>query len=96
MDSLEILPEGIQPQITVEELLLCEDIVRADERVRKLAADVGVSPEQLHADGWAIGSDARFPKSTRIQQALLFARFGPHDNLYAHPMVGLREIRYSG
>lgn len=41
MESLEKLPEGVQPQITVEELLLCEDIIRADEQVRKLAADVG-------------------------------------------------------
>lgn len=47
----------------------------------------GVTPEQLHADGWAIGFDDRFPKKARIQQALLFARFSTHDNLYAHPMV---------
>jgi primary-amine oxidase len=45
-----------------------------------------VKPEQLFADGWAIGYDDRFPKSKRIQQALLFARFSEHDNLYAHPM----------
>jgi hypothetical protein len=46
-----------------------------------------VKPEELYADGWAIGYDERFPKSKRIQQALLFARFSEHDNLYAHPMV---------
>ncbi|EMD34277.1 hypothetical protein CERSUDRAFT_117158 [Gelatoporia subvermispora B] len=86
VDSLDQLPEGVQPQITVEELLLCEEIIRKDERVQKLAADVGVTPEQLHADGWAIGFDERFPKKSRIQQALLFARFSKHDNLYAHPM----------
>jgi Cu2+-containing amine oxidase len=46
-----------------------------------------VKPEELYADGWAIGYDERFPASKRVQQALLFARFSEHDNLYAHPMV---------
>ena len=41
VDTLEKLPEGVQPQISVEELLLCEEIIRADERVIKFAADVG-------------------------------------------------------
>ncbi|KAI0077943.1 hypothetical protein K474DRAFT_1660954 [Panus rudis PR-1116 ss-1] len=86
IDAVEKLPEGVQPQISVEELLLCEDIIRADERVIKLAKEVGIEPHQLCADGWAIGYDARFPKKQRIQQALLFARLGEHDNLYAHPL----------
>jgi primary-amine oxidase len=47
----------------------------------------GVEPHQIFADGWSIGYDDRFPKSLRLQQALLFARFSPHDNLYAHPLV---------
>lgn len=41
VETIEKLPEGVQPQISVEELLLCEEIIRADERVRKLAKDVG-------------------------------------------------------
>ncbi|KAI0710687.1 peroxisomal copper amine oxidase [Earliella scabrosa] len=86
VDTLEKLPEGVQPQISVEELLLCEEIIRADERVIKLAGEVGVKPEQLHADGWAIGFDARFPPNKRVQQALMFARWDRHENLYAHPL----------
>lgn len=43
VDTIEKLPEGVQPQITVEELLLCEKIIREDKRVQKLAADVGES-----------------------------------------------------
>ncbi|KAH9895668.1 copper amine oxidase [Cubamyces lactineus] len=86
VDSLDKLPEGVQPQISVEELLLCEEIIRADERVIQLAAEVGVKPEQLHADGWAIGYDTRFPHKQRIQQALMFARWSRHENLYAHPL----------
>ena len=41
VQTLDKLPEGQQPQISVEELLLCEEIIRADERVVKLAAEVG-------------------------------------------------------
>lgn len=47
----------------------------------------GVEPHQIFADGWAIGYDDRFPKHQRLQQAILFARFSEHDNLYAHPLV---------
>ena len=46
-----------------------------------------MKPEQLHADGWAIGFDDRFPSTVRIQQAILFARWDRHENLYAHPLV---------
>lgn len=41
VDTVEKLPEGVQPQITVEELLLCEKVIREDKVVQKLAADVG-------------------------------------------------------
>ncbi len=47
VESVQKLPEGVQPQISVEELLLCEEIIRADERVVKLAAEVGETMCQL-------------------------------------------------
>ncbi|KAG6334290.1 hypothetical protein ID866_4805 [Astraeus odoratus] len=68
VDTIERLPEGVEPQITVEELIQW------------------VEAHEIHADGWAIGWDDRFPKGQRLQQALLFARFSRHDNLYAHPL----------
>ncbi|TDL20438.1 peroxisomal copper amine oxidase [Rickenella mellea] len=86
IDTIEQLPEGTQPQISVEELIAAEQAIRDDPRVQALAKDVGILPEQIHADGWSIGYDDRFPKSVRVQQGLLFARFSKHDNLYAHPM----------
>ena len=52
-----------------------------------LSFGLGITKDQIHCDGWSIGYDDRFPKSMRLQQALLFARFSRHDNLYAHPMV---------
>ncbi|KAG8744999.1 hypothetical protein FRC10_009107 [Ceratobasidium sp. 414] len=86
IDSAEKLPEGRLAQISVNELIEAADIVRADERVRKLAADVGVAPEQIFADGWSLGYDERFPQKFRLQQCILFARFGKDENLYAHPL----------
>ncbi|KAG8954280.1 hypothetical protein FRC04_000505 [Tulasnella sp. 424] len=86
VNEIDTLPEGTQPQITVEELIECDELVRKDETVLKLAAEVGVSPEQLCADGWSIGWDDRWPKEKRIQQCLLYARYGSHENLYAHPL----------
>ena len=49
--------------------------------------NAGVLPEQIFCDGWSIGYDERFPQQRRVQQALMFARFSEHDNLYAHPLV---------
>ena len=79
------LDEGVQPALTVEELVMTEEAIRRDERVIKAAADVGVQPHQLYADGWSIGWDERFPKK-RVQQAICFARFSKDENLYAHPL----------
>ncbi|KAL4263944.1 Amine oxidase [Pleurotus pulmonarius] len=84
--SLEKLAEGVQPQISVEELIACEQVVRKDKYVQELAAKVGVLPDQIYCDGWSIGYDERFPQSRRVQQALVFARYGQHENLYAHPL----------
>lgn len=86
IESLLKLPEGTQPQITPGELLACEAIVKNDARVQALAKEVGIEPHQIFADGWSIGYDDRFPTSLRLQQALLFARFSEHENLYAHPL----------
>ncbi|KAF8606428.1 peroxisomal copper amine oxidase [Ceratobasidium sp. AG-I] len=86
VDGAEKLPEGRMAQLSVYELIEAEEIVRADERVRKLAADVGVAPDQIYADGWSVGYDDRFPEKLRLQQCLMFARFGKDENIYAHPL----------
>ncbi|KAJ3499745.1 hypothetical protein NLJ89_g10061 [Agrocybe chaxingu] len=86
VDVLNLLPESYHPQISVEELIACETVVKKNPIIQKLAADVGVLPEQIVCDGWSIGYDDRFPQKRRVQQALVFARLSEHDNLYAHPM----------
>lgn len=104
VDGLELLSDSEHPQISVEELIEAEVVVRNNERVQQLAKDVGkclcsypitmpelnftgVLPHQIFCDGWSIGYDDRFPQRRRVQQALTFARFSEHDNLYAHPLV---------
>ncbi|CAE6427598.1 unnamed protein product [Rhizoctonia solani] len=86
VDDAERLPEGQMPQLSVNELIEAEQIVRNDERVRKLCADVGVAPDQIYADGWSLGYDDRFSEKLRLQQCLMFARFGEDENIYAHPL----------
>lgn len=41
VESIVKLPEGTQPQISPEELLACEDIVKKDPGVQALAKQVG-------------------------------------------------------
>ncbi|KAJ6491696.1 copper amine oxidase [Mycena vitilis] len=86
LDTFDLLEEGLNPQITVEELVNCEQIVRSDPKVQQICKDIGVLPEQIFCEGWSIGYDERFSQSQRIQQGIMFARFSQHDNLYAHPM----------
>lgn len=86
VESVEKLPDGSQPQLSPEELLDCESIIKADPEIQRLAKEVGIEPHQIFADGWAIGYDERFPLTTRVQQAFCFARYSEHENLYAHPL----------
>ncbi|KIJ56058.1 hypothetical protein M422DRAFT_774004 [Sphaerobolus stellatus SS14] len=86
VDSVKQLPEGVQPQISVHELGAAKEIVRNDPTVIKLAAEIELKPENIYADGWSIGWDFRFPKSKRLQQAILFARVEKDNNLYVHPL----------
>ncbi|KAG6834346.1 hypothetical protein H0H93_010308, partial [Arthromyces matolae] len=86
IDTFEKLPEVLHSQISVEELVAAEKVVQQSPLVQRLAAEVGVLPHQIACDGWSIGYDERFPQHRRVQQALAFARFSEHDNLYAHPL----------
>lgn len=41
VETIDKLPHGSEPQITVEELTHCENIIKADPEVQKLALQVG-------------------------------------------------------
>jgi primary-amine oxidase len=47
VETLDKLPEGAEPQISVEELTQCEEIVKRDLTVQKLARDVGWCPDVI-------------------------------------------------
>lgn len=57
MDSIEQLPKGVQPGITMEELVDSEHAVRNDPEVIRLCAEVGIKPEEIMCEfnniGWA-------------------------------------------
>ena len=42
VDESDQLPEGVQPQLTVDELFKCEEAVQNDPVVQKLAKEVGM------------------------------------------------------
>lgn len=86
VETITKLAEGAQPQMSIDELRQCEVTVKASKRVQELAAEVGITPDQIFCDGWSIGYDDRFPKLQRVQQALMFARLSQHENMYAHPL----------
>ncbi|KDQ14911.1 hypothetical protein BOTBODRAFT_131906 [Botryobasidium botryosum FD-172 SS1] len=83
---LERIIEGTQLNITSEDLIQIEEALRQDERVIKLAADIGLTPDQVFADSWPLGFDPRFPGSRRVQPCLLYARFTKDGNHYGHPL----------
>ncbi|CAO1615752.1 unnamed protein product [Sympodiomycopsis kandeliae] len=85
IDSVEKLKEGVQPSLTIQELVYAEQLCRKNERVLKAAAEVGVSKEELHCDGWSIGWDDRFP-GKRLLQCLTYKRYGKDQHLYGHPL----------
>jgi len=85
VDAVEMLPRGVEPGITMEELCEAEETVRNDPRVQKLCADIGVKPEEIAADGWSVGYEDRFP-GRRLQQCFMYQRKSQHDNLYARPL----------
>lgn len=49
VDSVEMLPKGVEPGITLEELIAAEETVKKDPLVQKYAAEVGVKPEEIIA-----------------------------------------------
>lgn len=49
VDSVVMLPKGVEPGITLEELIAAEETVKKDARVQKYAAEVGVKPDQIFA-----------------------------------------------
>lgn len=48
MESLTLLPEEFHPQISPEELIECEEVVKNNPQIQKLAKDVGEYPSRIY------------------------------------------------
>ncbi|KAF3930138.1 hypothetical protein ABW19_dt0208273 [Dactylella cylindrospora] len=81
--------EGVQPLITMEDLIETDRVVKSDAKVIEQCGILGIPPEDMHkvyADPWTIGYDERFGNSTRLQQALMYYRPNVDDCQYAFPL----------
>ncbi|WP_375490731.1 primary-amine oxidase [uncultured Jatrophihabitans sp.] len=84
--------DGVQPPMTEEEFMSCEQVVRADERWRDALRKRGVHDFDLvMLDPWASGytGPADDPDGRRLARPLSFVRSKPDDNGYARPVEGV-------
>lgn len=78
---------GVQPIITLEELVEVEQICRADPKVIEQCKISGVDDmAKVYCDGWTIGYDERFGSDVRLQQALMYYRPHVDDCQYQYPL----------
>ncbi|KAI5787606.1 copper amine oxidase [Peziza echinospora] len=81
--------KGVQPMLTMEDLVATEGWVRRDERVIELCGGLGIGRGMMGGvccDPWTIGHDERFGNTVRLQQALMYYRPTPNSNQYAFPL----------
>jgi primary-amine oxidase len=84
--------EGVQPSITAEEFLSCEDIVRADPRWQEAMRRRGVEDFSLAMiDPWAPSWTGPEDDASvrRIARPLTWVRSAPGEHGYARPVEGL-------
>ena len=80
---------GVQPPITLEEFLSCEEVVRADARWQEAMRKRGITDFDLTMiDPWASGyrGPEDDPGQRRLARPLTFVRSKPDDNGYARPV----------
>jgi len=61
----------VQPLITVEDLMVVEEVVRKDPKVIEQCGIIGIPKEDMHkvyCDPWTIGFDERWGSTVRLQQ----------------------------
>ncbi|ROT42555.1 copper amine oxidase [Sodiomyces alkalinus F11] len=83
------LLNGLQPIITMEELIAVEHICRKDPKVIEQCELSGVPREEMHkvyCDPWTIGYDERFGSQVRLQQALMYYRPDVDTCQYQYPL----------
>ncbi|KAF7516775.1 hypothetical protein G7054_g14024 [Neopestalotiopsis clavispora] len=86
--SWELL-DGLQPIITMEELIAVEHVCRKDPKVIEQCKLSGIPEEDMHkvyCDPWTIGYDERHGSKVRLQQALMYYRPNVDDCQYQYPL----------
>ncbi|KAI0201647.1 peroxisomal copper amine oxidase [Astrocystis sublimbata] len=83
------LLDGLQPIITMEELIAVEHVCRKDPKVIEQCELSGIPKEDMHkvyCDPWTIGYDERHGSKVRLQQALMYYRPNVDDCQYQYPL----------
>jgi primary-amine oxidase len=81
---------GVQPQVTGEEFLACDEIVRSDAGVQDALRARGITEfDGVMADAWSAGHYGD-EEQGRLVRALVWVKIGgADDNGYAHPVENL-------
>ncbi len=86
---------GVQPTITIDEQIECEQAVLASPEFKAaLERHYGVSDTSLvMVDFWSAGNYGNEEeRQTRLARPLCFLRADPTDNGYARPIEGIRPV----
>ena len=95
VDTWELAAEGLQPTLSVDEQVECEQAVLRSEAFRDaLMRHYGVADTSLvMVDIWSAGNyGAEEERTRRLTRPLCFLRKDATDNGYAHPIEGIRPV----
>jgi primary-amine oxidase len=94
--SMVELPDGVQPGITLDEFLECEEAVKRSPEFLAALKKRGVSDVSLvMVDPWSAGvygTEIKEDEGKRLSRALCWVRSDPTDNGYARPIDGLIAV----
>jgi primary-amine oxidase len=90
------LPEGVQPSITLDEFVECEEAARRSPEFRAALKKRGIDDLSLvMIDAWSAGHYGNEPaedRGKRLTRALCWVRSEPTDNGYARPIEGMVAV----
>ncbi len=93
--KVERAPEGVQPTLSMDEQVECEQAVMASEEFKAaLEKHYGITDTSLvMVDIWSAGNyGSEEDRTRRLTRPLCFLRSDPTDNGYARPIEGIRPV----